>query len=58
MGVNAERLTNQTVEEDITQLYSANGSVWYPQGLNIAGAEHFPSAPSFRKSCQSRYRNH
>lgn len=48
-GVNAERLTNQTIKEDITQLYSANSSVWYPQELNIAGAEHFPSAPPFRK---------
>jgi hypothetical protein len=57
-GVNAEKLTNQTIEDDITQLYSANSSVWYPQELNIAGAEHFSSAPSFRKSCHLRYRNH
>jgi hypothetical protein len=57
-GINAEKLTNQTVENDITQLYSANSSVWYPQELNIAGAEHFSSAPSFRKSCHFRYCNH
>jgi hypothetical protein len=49
-GVNAKRLTGQTnIKPDITQLYSANSSVWYPQELNIAGSEHFPSAPAFRK---------
>ncbi|KAH0175647.1 hypothetical protein KCU67_g30, partial [Aureobasidium melanogenum] len=47
-GVNAKRLTGQTnIKPDITQLYSANSSVWYPQELNIAGSEHFPSAPAF-----------
>jgi hypothetical protein len=50
-GVNAEKLTGQTnINSDITQLYSANSSVWYPQEVNIAGAEHFPWAPPFRKS--------
>ncbi|THX23256.1 hypothetical protein D6D11_10556 [Aureobasidium pullulans] len=51
-GVNAERLAGQTnIKPDITHLYSANNSVWYPQELNIAGSEHFPSAPAFRKLC-------
>jgi hypothetical protein len=56
-GVNAEKLTGQTVSGDVTQLYSANSSVWYPQELNIAGAEHFRSAPNFRKSCHLYYCN-
>jgi hypothetical protein len=56
-GVNAEKLTGQTVSDDVTQLYSANSSVWYPQELNIAGAEHFRSAPNFRKSCHLYYCN-
>ncbi|THZ25913.1 Cupredoxin [Aureobasidium pullulans] len=50
-GVNAERLTSQkNISPDIAQLYSSNSSVWYPQEVNIAGAEHFSSAPPFRKS--------
>lgn len=48
-GINAKKLTNQTINNQITTLFNANSSIWYPQEVNINGAGQFSSAPSFRK---------
>ncbi|KAH0282181.1 Cupredoxin, partial [Aureobasidium sp. EXF-3399] len=47
-GINAKKLTNQTINNQITTLFNANSSIWYPQEVNINGAGQFSSAPSFR----------